>query len=60
MVRQAADFPVDPAVVVTNPDDDVTADAFRAWLDHRQLGEPADPGVRAADTLAELRLLGEA
>jgi hypothetical protein len=46
-------------VVVTNPDDDVSADAFRAWLDHRQMGEPANPGVRAADTLAEIRSPGE-
>lgn len=60
MARLAADLPDDPAVVVTNPDDDVTADAFRAWLDHRQEGEPAEPGVRAADTLAEVRALGEA
>ena len=60
MARQAGDFPDDPAVVVTNPDDDVTADAVRAWLDHRQVGEPTKPGVRAADTLAKLRSLGEA
>jgi hypothetical protein len=40
-------------VVVLNPDDDVTAEAFAAWLDRRQRGEPVDPGVRAAETLAD-------
>lgn len=60
MARHAADLPDDPAVVVTNPGDEVNADAFRAWLDHRQAGEPTEPRVRAADTLAELRALGEA
>lgn len=60
MARHAADPPGDPAVVVTNPDDVVNADAFRSWLDHRQSGEPTDPRVRAAETLAELRALGEA
>ncbi len=60
MARHAADLPNDPAVVVTNPGDEVNADAFRAWLDHRQAGEPTEPPVRAADTLAEVRSLGEA
>ena len=49
----------DLAVVVVNPEDDVTAEAFRAWLDRRQQGDPADPGVRAADTLTEFRASGE-
>lgn len=60
MARHAGDRPDDPVVVVTNPDDDVDADAFRAWLEHRQRGEPSEPGVRAADTLAEARVLGDA
>jgi hypothetical protein len=60
VARSTADFPDDPAVVVTNPDDDVTAEAFRAWLDRRQASEPTSPAVRAVDTLAELRALGEA
>jgi hypothetical protein len=53
------DVPSDPAVVVLNPDDDITPDAFAAWLDRRQAGEPVNPGVRAADTLAEVRAAGE-
>jgi hypothetical protein len=28
-------------------------ESFTAWLDRRQAGEPVDPGVRAADSLAE-------
>jgi hypothetical protein len=60
VARSAADYANDPAVVVINPDDDVTAETFRAWLDRRQTGEPTSPAVRAVDTLAELRPLGEA
>jgi hypothetical protein len=46
--------------VVLNPDDEVTPEAFVAWLERRQAGEPVDPGVSAADTLAEARAAGEA
>jgi hypothetical protein len=58
-VALGPDVPSDPAVVVLNPDDDVTPESFAAWLDRRQAGEPVDPGVRAADTLAEARTAGE-
>lgn len=60
VVRRAADIPRDPAVVVLNPDDEVTAETFAAWLDRRQAGEPVDPGISAAETLAEARASGEA
>jgi len=53
------DTPSDPAVVVLNPDDEITPESFAAWLDRRQAGKPVDPGVRAADTLAEARATGE-
>lgn len=53
------DVPADPAVVVVNPDDEVTPESFAAWLDRRQVGEPLDPGVKAVDTLAEARAIGE-
>jgi hypothetical protein len=53
------DMPSDPAVVVLNPDDEITPETFTAWLDRRQVGKPVDPGVRAADTLAEARAAGE-
>ncbi|WP_139821198.1 hypothetical protein [Mycobacterium xenopi] len=53
------DIPSDPAVVVLNPDEEITPESFAAWLDRRQTGEPVDPGIRAADTLAEMRAAGE-
>jgi hypothetical protein len=54
------DTPSDPGVVLVNPHDEVTPESFTAWLDRRQAGKPVDPGVRAADTLAEARAVGEA
>jgi hypothetical protein len=59
VARRPSDLPSDPAVIVLNPDDDVTADSFAAWLDRRQAGEPLDPGVRASETLADARAAGE-
>lgn len=50
----------DPAVVVTNPNDVVTPEAFQTWLDRRQSGEPLELAICAADTLAELRASLEA
>ncbi|MDQ3679545.1 MAG: hypothetical protein M3378_03185 [Actinomycetota bacterium] len=59
MARHADDQPTDPAVLFTNPDEDVTPQAFRAWLDQVQTGEPLELGVTAAETLAEARAAGE-
>ena len=58
VVSRAEDLP-DPAVVVVNPDDEVTSEAFREWLDRLQSGEPIHLGVTAAQTLAEARAAGE-
>ena len=58
VVSRAEDLP-DPAVVVVNPDDDVTPEAFRAWLDQLQSGEPLHLSVTAAQTLADARAAGE-
>ncbi len=58
MMRHPEDVP-DGAVVLVNPDDEVTPERFRAWLDERQRGEPLDLAVTAADTLAEARADGE-
>ena len=58
MVSRAEHLP-EPAVIVVNPEDDVTPEAFRAWLDELQSGEPLDLGVTAAQTLAEARAAGE-
>ena len=59
MARRPEGQPLDPAVVVLNPDDVVTPEAFNAWLDQRQSGEPLHLGVTAAETLAEARSAGE-
>lgn len=59
MARSADDFFENPAVVVVNPDDDVTPERFLAWLDQLQTGEPLDLPVTAAETLAEARAAGE-
>ncbi|MFZ0215344.1 MAG: hypothetical protein WAM30_05315 [Candidatus Dormiibacterota bacterium] len=59
MARRAPDMPNDPAIVVTNPADEVTVERFQTWLDRVQRRPPVDPGVSAAETLAELRASGE-
>jgi hypothetical protein len=59
VVIRRPDVPANPAVVVVNPDDEVTPESFAASLDRRQVGEPVDPGVKAADTLAEARSAGK-
>lgn len=59
VARTADDLPADPAVVVLNPDDDVTAERFAAWLDRYGDDQPVDPGVTAAVTLREARAAGE-
>ncbi len=59
MAHRAEDQPLDPSVVVVNPDDEVTPASFNAWLDRLQSGEPIHLGVTAAETLAEARATGE-
>lgn len=59
MARRADDFPNDPAVILANPDDDVTPGLFREWLDRIQQGEPVNPGISAGEILAEIREHGE-
>lgn len=46
-------------LTVTDVNGPVTPDAFRAWLDRRADDPPWDPGVSAAETLAEIRAAGE-
>ncbi|MBV8946697.1 MAG: hypothetical protein JOZ95_14835 [Solirubrobacterales bacterium] len=59
MARRAEDQLPNPAVVLVNPDEEVTPEAFRAWLDQLQSGEPVALEVTAAETLAEARAAGE-
>ncbi len=54
MARRSTDLPPEAAVVVINPDDEVTPESFIAWLDQLQHGEPLDLGVTAAETLGEV------
>ena len=35
----------DPAIVVANPDEEVTPETFLAWLDERQQGSPITTSV---------------
>jgi hypothetical protein len=58
MARRAEDHSDDP-VVADTADDDVTPEAFEAWLDQLQVGEPLRLDVTAAETLAEARAAGE-
>jgi hypothetical protein len=57
MARDAADFPADPVIVVTNPDEDTSPDAFRAFIDRLLAGpEPEIDSIGAAEALSELRV----
>ena len=58
MARRAEEI-TDPAIVVANPDEEVTSENFTAWLDERQKGSPVITSVSAAETLAEIRAAGE-
>ena len=56
MARHARDLPADPVIVVTNPDEDCSPAAFRAFLDELLAGpEPELDTIGAADALRELR-----
>ncbi|HVA08480.1 MAG TPA: hypothetical protein VNG12_17235 [Acidimicrobiales bacterium] len=59
MTRSAGHCSSDPTIVVANPDEDVNAEDFIAWLDNRQKGTPIERSVSAAETLAEIRAYGE-
>src|SRR6201999_2282377 len=67
MARRAEDN-TDPAVVVANPDEEVTPESFLAWLETRQKGpprhifdRPSDPsGLEAALQLPAIRSAGQA
>ncbi len=57
MARPAADFPDDPVIVVTNPDEDSSPEALRAWIDELLSGpEPEIESFNAAEVLRELRI----
>jgi hypothetical protein len=45
----ADDFGDDPALMLANPDDEVTPESFLAWLDRVQQGDPVDPGCSGGE-----------
>ena len=61
MARHASDLPRDPAIVVTNPDEDCSPEAFRAFIDELLAGpEPELESIGAAAALHELRVDADA
>jgi hypothetical protein len=57
--RLPADPPPNSKVVLTNPDEDCSPAAFRAFLDELLNGpEPELDSLHAAETLRELRIDG--
>ena len=57
MVRSASDHPADPVIVVTNPDEDASPNAFRAFIDELLAGpEPELDTIGATEALRELRV----
>ena len=55
MARGAEELPNDPAVVVTNPDEDCSSALFRAFIDELLAGP--DPEIESVDAAEALRLL---
>jgi hypothetical protein len=56
MARSAEELPHDPAVVVTNPDEDCSPAAFADFLAELLAGpEPELDSLHAADALRDLR-----
>ncbi|CAN5795879.1 hypothetical protein BH23ACT2_BH23ACT2_07130 [soil metagenome] len=56
MARNASEMPVDPVIVVTNPDEDCSPATLRAFIDELLSGpEPELESVGAAATIRALR-----
>lgn len=59
MARRAADLPRGPSVVVLNPDEDCSPEAFRTLIDDLFAGpEPTIESLDAVATLAVVRVEG--
>lgn len=57
VARPASDLPADPVIVVTNPDEDCSPEAFRAFIDEILAGpEPELDTIGAAEALRGLRV----
>lgn len=56
MARRASDVPADPAVVITNPDEDCSPESFRVMIDELLADpEPELEMVGAAEALRSIR-----
>lgn len=61
MAGDASDLPIDPVIVVTNPDEDRSPNAFRAFIDELLAGpEPELDSIGAAEAIRELRVDADA
>jgi hypothetical protein len=57
VAHNASEFPTDPVIVVTNPEEDCSPEVFRAFLDDLLAGpEPELDNIKAAEALRELRI----
>ena len=57
MACDASHLPTDPVIVVTNPDQDSSPNAFRAFIEELLAGpEPELDTIGATDALRELRV----
>jgi len=55
VARNASDLPADPVIVVTNPDDDCSPEAFHALI--AELLDGPEPETESIDAVAALRAL---
>jgi hypothetical protein len=57
VARSASDLPADPAVVVTNPQEDCSPGAFRVVIEELLAGpEPELESIGAVEALRDLRV----
>lgn len=57
VASDASGLPADPVIVVTNPDEDCSPDAFGAFIDQLLAGpEPELESIGATEALRELRI----
>jgi hypothetical protein len=60
VARNASDVPVDPPIVVINPDEDCSPEAFRAFIDELLAGpEPELETLEGAEAVRALRTEAE-
>ncbi|HUR23567.1 MAG TPA: hypothetical protein VMZ73_06820 [Acidimicrobiales bacterium] len=61
MAGDPSNLPTDPVIVVTNPDEDSSPNAFSAFIDELLAGpEPELDSIGAAEAIRELRVDADA